>query len=99
MTQMWYGGSSSGRYEGGLSELSKSFMSRMTEATMPEGSRSTISHGDEGSGRRCWKMERVQRAGAIGPDDFPPRPKILHRTTKRVKFDRTIIINGKLANG
>ena len=71
---------------------------RMTKTTVPKGSSSIISRGDEGARRRgSRRTKRVQGTGTIAPDDFPLRPKILHRTTKRVKFDRTIIVNGKLA--
>ena len=43
------------------------------------------------------QVERVQRAGAIAPDDHVPRQKILHRTISGVKLNRTIIIDSELA--
>ena len=65
---------------------------RMTETTVPK-------WGPEGSnqGMCSWQTKRVQRAGAIAPDDHVLRQKILHRTTSRVKLNRIIVINGKLA--
>jgi hypothetical protein len=44
------------------------------------------------------QLQRVERTGAIAPDDHVPREKILHRTTIRVKLHRTIVINSELAN-
>ena len=37
-------------------------------------------------------------ARAIAPDDHVPRLKVLHRTTRRVKLNRTIIVGSELAN-
>jgi len=44
-----------------------------------------------------WKLQQVEGTGAVTPGDLSPRGKILHRTTKRVKLHRTIIVRGKLA--
>ena len=68
----------------------------MPKTTMP---------GDGGScsnkraGHRGRGGEGVERPGAIAPGDHAPGIEILHREAKRVKFDRTIIINCKLTNG
>ena len=68
-------------------------MARMTETTMPQ----VGSSGGGNQGVGGWKLEWIQRPGAIAPDDHVPR-HILHRTTSRIKFNRTIIVSGKLAN-
>lgn len=44
------------------------------------------------------KAQRIDGPGAIAPDDHVPSLKILHGTTSAVKFNRTIIIRGKLAH-
>jgi len=43
-------------------------------------------------------VQRVKRSGAVTSDDLAPSGKILHRTTERVKFHRTIIVGDELAN-
>jgi hypothetical protein len=35
----------------------------------------------------------------VTPEDLAPSGKILHRTTKRIKFHTAVIINCKLSNG
>jgi hypothetical protein len=47
---------------------------------------------------RCCAPEWVEWAEAITPKDHAPSGKILHRAAKRVKFHRTVIVGGELAN-
>ena len=68
-------------------------MAGVTETAMPQ----VRSSGGGDQGVAGWKLEWIQRPGAIAPDDHVPR-QILHRTTSRIKFNRTIIVSGKLAN-
>jgi hypothetical protein len=75
-------------------KLGKCLMTRMPEAAMPEFPRDGSDKGRDGR-----EAQWVQGPGAIAPGDHGPRRKILHRTTSRVKFNRAIIVNGKLANG
>jgi hypothetical protein len=53
-----------------------------------------------GGGRRgksiCW--EGIQVSGAIAPDDLVPGWIILHRETKRVKFNIAPVITNKTAS-
>jgi hypothetical protein len=49
-------------------------------------------------GVRPGKTHRVQRVGAIRPDDHVLGCKIIHRQTKRVKFHRAPIVSGKTTN-
>jgi hypothetical protein len=75
--------------------------------TVPHG-RSDNSKGVENSSKgghsaRRWsegpgKTHRVQRAGAIRPDDHVLGCKILHRQTKWIKFHRAPIVSGKTTN-
>jgi hypothetical protein len=51
-----------------------------------------------GDGVRLEKTHRVQRAGAIQPDNHVLGCKILHRQTKRVKFHRAPVVSGKTTN-
>ena len=68
-------------------------MARMTKTLVPKG---RVGSGEE-SRRRLQELQRIERTGAITPDDLSPRGKILHRTAKRVKLHRTIVVRGKLA--
>jgi hypothetical protein len=45
------------------------------------------------------EVQGVQSPGAIAPDDHVPSLQILHRTTSRVKLNRAIVVDSKLANG
>jgi len=76
------------------SELAEGVATWMTEATVPE--------GDGGGGEQgvssSWKMQWIERPGAIAPDDQFPRQEILHRTTRRVKLHRAIVIGSELTN-
>jgi hypothetical protein len=79
----------------------------MTKTTVPRG-RSNNSKGVGNSSKaghsagrwseRSGKTHRVQRVGAIQPDDHVFGCKILHRQTKRVKFHRASIVSGKTTN-
>jgi len=71
-------------------------MPRMPKMTMPGDGGSRC---NKGAGHRWRGGEGVERPGAIAPGDHAPGIEILHREAKRVKFDRTIIINCKLMNG
>ena len=81
------------REEGG--ELAESFATWVTEATMPEGS----GGGGEQGVSSSWKMQWIERPGAIALDDQFPGHEILHRTTRRVKLHRAIVIGSELTNG
>ena len=61
---------------------------------MPKGSGSGEERGGTGGGGVEW----VEVARAIAPGDHVPSLQILHRKTKRIKFNRTIIIGGKTTN-
>ena len=75
-------------------ELAEGVATWMTEATVPEGGGGG---GDQGvSSSR--KVQRVERPRAIAPDDHFPGQDILHRTTRRVKLHRTIVIGSELTN-
>ena len=80
------------REDGG--KLAEGFATWMTEATVPE--------GDGGGGEQgvssSWKVQWVERPGAIAPDDHFPGQEILHRTTRRVKLHRAIVIGSELTN-
>ena len=76
------------------SKLGEHLLSRVAKAAMPKG---RLSGGGEGVGDR--QAEGVQRPGAIAPGDQSSGQKILHRTTRRVKFHLAIVIDGKLSNG
>jgi hypothetical protein len=69
-------------------------VTRVTETTMPErrGGADDKGVGDSG------EAQGVQRSGTIAPCDLVPCQQILHRATRWVKLDSTIV-NGKLANG
>ena len=66
-------------------------MTRVTKTTMPQrGGRSSYKSVRRG------KLQRVQGAGAIAPEDHLLRRQILHRSTSGVKFNRAIVIRGEL---
>jgi hypothetical protein len=52
----------------------------------------------ECTGRRCKARQWVEIAAAITAEKKRPAAKILDRETKRVKFNRKIVITGELAN-
>jgi hypothetical protein len=79
----------------------------MTKTTVPRGrsnsSKGVGNHSKGGHSAGRWserpeKTHRVQRGGAIRPDDHVLDCKILHRQTKRVKFHRAPIVSGKTMN-
>ena len=75
-------------------ELAEGVATWMTEVTVPEGGGGG---GDQGvSSSR--KVQQVERPGAIAPDDHFPEQEILHRTTRRVKLHRTVVIRSELTN-
>jgi hypothetical protein len=43
--------------------------------------------------------QRVERSGAITFDELASSGEILHRTAKWIKFDKTIVVSGKLTDG
>ena len=47
---------------------------------------------------KCRDLQRIERSGAIAPDDLSPRGKILYITAKGGKLHRTVIVKSKLAN-
>lgn len=75
------------------SNFGQNFMTGMTKTAMPH-----RRVGDSGEGVSSRKAKGVQRPRAIAPDDQPPRLQSLHRTASGIKFDRTIVIRGELAN-
>jgi hypothetical protein len=64
----------------------------VTKPLVPDGG------GGGGMEGGCHRLQRVEGTGAVTSDDLSPRGKSLHRTAKRVKFHRTVIVGGKLAN-
>jgi hypothetical protein len=65
----------------------------MSEMMMPKDGRGASSEGD-----RSKHMRREQWAIAIALNDHILRLEILHRTTNRVKFNRTNAIFGESAH-
>jgi len=53
----------------------------------------------EGGGSGSRNTEGVMGPRAVTSEKLTPGSQILHSKTKRVKFDRTRILNCKLANG
>jgi hypothetical protein len=77
-----------------LRKMMISVMTGMTEVTVP-----CIMSGGGGSesmGHRA--LESVKLSCTVTPKKLTPSKKVLHRETKRVKIDRTIIISSKLTN-
>jgi hypothetical protein len=74
-------------------ELGQSFMARMTETMVPQGG-----GGLDDQGLSWRKVQGVQGPRAIAPDDHVLSLQILHRTTSRVKLNKAIIVDSKLAN-
>jgi hypothetical protein len=74
-------------------EFGQRFTPKMTETVMPKGG---------GCGKECraggWCRERVDVTRTIAPGDHVPSSQILHRKTKRIKLDGTIIVGGKTTN-
>jgi hypothetical protein len=76
----------------GVSELGERLMTGVAEPLVPKGRRG----GSEESGGR--RKQRVEGPGTVTPEDLAPSRKILHRTTKRIKFHTAVIVNSKLTN-
>ena len=83
------------RDDTGANKFGQSFMPKMTKTTMPNRSGGS----EECRGAGGWWKERVEVARAIAPGDHVPGLQILHRKTKRIKFNRAIIIGDKTTNG
>lgn len=66
----------------------------MTETMMPK---SDVSGGDESA--RWHSTEKVELSQTIAPENLTLGGKIIHRNAMRVKYNSTIIIGSKLANG
>jgi hypothetical protein len=79
----------------GADKLGQSFTPKMSETMMPKRG----GCGDERGGAGGGWLERIEVARAIAPGDHVPGLQILHRKAKRIKFNRTIVIGGKTANG
>ena len=82
---------------GSTSKMGQSLLAEVSETTMPQcGGQSS-----DGKGARSrWQpLKRVEVATSIAPDDHVLGVKILHRNAKGVKFNRTVIIDGEMANG
>ena len=77
------------RKDGG--QLGERFVAGVTEAAMPVEGRGCGASKEGGGG----EVQRVQRPGAIAPDDHVPGLKVLHRKAKWVKFNGTIVISSK----
>jgi hypothetical protein len=69
-------------------------MTRMTETAMPKRGGGGGHKGVGGS----RETQGVQRPGAIVPCDLVPCQQILNRATRGVKLNRTVVVNGELAN-
>jgi hypothetical protein len=68
-------------------EALKSGLAGVPEATVPS-SRRRGGHKSACAGRRRQKLQGVQRARAVTSQEGVPGTEILHRNTKRVKFNR-----------
>jgi hypothetical protein len=79
----------------GADKFGQSFTPKVTETAMPKGGGCSDERG--GAGGRC--IERVEVTGAIAPGDHISGLQILHRETKWIKFNGTIIVCGKTTNG
>jgi hypothetical protein len=77
-----------------LGKTTISVMTGMTETTVP--CIMSCGGGSESTGRRA--LESVKLPRTVTPKKFTPSKKVLHRETKRVKIDRTVIISSKLMN-
>jgi hypothetical protein len=69
-------------------------MSKMTEATMPEGGGRCDGSEDSSGAGRCWEGW-VEVTRAIAPGDHALCLKVLHREAKWVKLNVTIIISSE----
>ena len=83
------------RDDTGANKFGQSFTPKMTKTMMPNRSGGS----EECRGAGGWWKERVEVARAIAPGDHVPGLQILHRKTKRIKLNGTIIVGGKATNG
>jgi hypothetical protein len=65
----------------------------MTQPLMPQRSRRR-----RGESLVVWEPEWVEITAALTSEHLRPGRKVLNGKTKRVKFNRNIIITGKTAN-
>jgi hypothetical protein len=77
-----------------LGKMTISVMTGMTEATVP--CIMSGGSGSESTGHRA--LESVKLPCTVTPKKLTASKKVLHRETKRVKIDRTVIISNKLTN-
>ncbi|VFQ94715.1 unnamed protein product [Cuscuta campestris] len=85
------------RQGGKTGDSTKDGKARVAKTTMPE-LRATGDNVDLGLGLGGGLAHRVEWAGITGPMNHGSRQHILHRKTSGVKFNRAIIVTGKLAN-
>ncbi|VFQ93777.1 unnamed protein product [Cuscuta campestris] len=85
------------RHGGKTGDSTKDGKARVAKTTMPE-LRATGDNVDLGLGLGGGLAHRVEWAGITGPMNHGSRQHILHRKTSGVKFNRAIIVTGKLAN-
>jgi hypothetical protein len=69
-------------------------MTGMTEATVP----CIMSGGGGSESTGHWALESVKLPRTVTPKKLTPSKKVLHRETKRVKINRTVITSSKLMN-
>ena len=79
----------------GPNEFGQNFTPKVIETAMPKGGGCCDERGGAGGG--CKK--RVEVTGTIAPGDHVPGLQILHRKTKWIKLNGTIIVDGKTTNG
>jgi hypothetical protein len=77
----------------GVQKTTISVMTGVTEVTVP----SIMIGRGHGECTGHWVLERVKLPRTIATKKVTPG-KVLHRKTKRVKIDKTIITNSKLMN-
>jgi hypothetical protein len=79
----------------GANKLGQSFPAKVSETTlMPK----RAGGGNKGGGAGGGQEELIEVIGAIAPGDHVLGLHVLHRNTKQVKFDGTIIVSGKTMN-
>ena len=69
-------------------------MTGVTETTMP----SVMGDGGRGEGTGRRRLKRIKLPRTVAPKKLTPGNEVLHRKTKRVKIDRTIVIGSKLTD-
>ena len=71
-----------------------SVVSRVTETAMP----SIMGDGGRGEGTGRRKLKGIKLPRTVTPKKLTLGDEVLHRKTKRVKCDGTIVIGSKLAD-